>query len=189
VLGLYCQQHGQLMRLETALNRAGVDVFEADVRPPERYLMERFITAPVLFSGSADATASARRPTETRPDYRPTCWSRWTSKPPPGELYSIALEGCGQRQVYMLGAQRRCEQVDFDLEYCDSPPAEKLNDWFARHDPDAIIGWNVVQFDLRVLHEHASALGVPLKLGRGGEEMQWREHGSRSHYFASAAGG
>jgi DNA polymerase-2 len=31
----------------------------------------------------------------------------------------------------------------------------------ARHDPDAIIGWNVVQFDLRLLHEHASA-GVPL---------------------------
>ncbi|PTS96018.1 DNA polymerase II, partial [Pseudomonas sp. HMWF006] len=39
VLGLYCQQHGQLMRLESALSRAGVDVFEADVRPPERYLM------------------------------------------------------------------------------------------------------------------------------------------------------
>lgn len=33
VLGLYCQQHGQLMRLETALTRAGVDVYEADVRP------------------------------------------------------------------------------------------------------------------------------------------------------------
>jgi DNA polymerase-2 len=29
-------------------------MFEADVRPPERYMMERFITAPVLFSGSAD---------------------------------------------------------------------------------------------------------------------------------------
>ena len=38
VLGLYCQQHGQLMRLETALRRAGVEMFEADVRPPERYL-------------------------------------------------------------------------------------------------------------------------------------------------------
>ena len=45
-----------------------------------------------------------------------------------------------------------------------------------------------MQFDLRVLHEHARRLAVPLRLGRGGEEMQWREHGSRTHYFASAAG-
>ena len=52
VLGLYCQQHGQLMRLETALRRAGVEVYEADVRPPERYMMERFITAPVRFGGT-----------------------------------------------------------------------------------------------------------------------------------------
>ncbi|MGL6092857.1 MAG: DNA polymerase II, partial [Pseudomonas paracarnis] len=55
-------------------------------------------------------------------------------------------------------------------------------------DPDAIIGWNVVQFDLRVLHEHAQRLNVPLLLGRGGETMAWREHGSRNHYFAAAAG-
>ncbi len=80
--------------------------------------------------------------------------------------------------------------MDFQLEYCDSRTVllKKLNEWFARFDPDAIIGWNVVQFDLRVLHEHARRLGVPLKLGRGGEEMQWREHGSGNHYFASAAG-
>ncbi|WLH33787.1 DNA polymerase II [Pseudomonas sp. FP2196] len=194
VLGLYCQQHGQLMRLETALNRVGVDVFEADVRPPERYLMERFITAPVLFSGTADADGTLLN-AHLKPDpkYRPTLRlvSLDIETTETGELYSIALEGCGERQVYMLGAPNGdVSIVDFDLEYCDSRTLilKKLNDWFARHDPDAIIGWNVVQFDLRILHEHARRLGVPLKIGRGGEEMQWREHGSRNHYFASAAG-
>ena len=59
----------------------------------------------------------------------------------------------------------------------------------ALHDPDAIIGWNVVQFDLRVLHEHSRRLNVPLCLGRDGEAMTWREHGARNnHFFASAAG-
>ncbi len=194
VLGLYCQQHGQLMRLETALNRAGVDVFEADVRPPERYLMERFITAPVRFGGTPDAdgvlTDAHLKPA---PGYRPTLRlvSLDIETTEQGELYSIALEGCGERQVYMLGAANGDgSAVDFDLEYCDSRTLilKRLNDWFARHDPDAIIGWNLVQFDLRILHEHARRLGVPLKLGRGGEEMQWREHGSRTHFFASAAG-
>jgi len=194
VLGLYCQQHGQLMRLETALNRHGVDVYEADVRPPERYLMERFITAPVRFSGTPDADGVLlNAQLKPDPDYRPTLRlvSLDIETTETGELYSIALEGCGERQVYMLGAPNGDDSiVDFDLEYCDSRTVilKKLNDWFARHDPDAIIGWNVVQFDLRILHEHARRLGVPLKLGRGGEEMQWREHGSRNHYFASAAG-
>lgn len=194
VLGLYCQQHGQLMRLETALTRAGVDVFEADVRPPERYLMERFITAPVLFSGTPDANGillnAQLKPDPTyRPKLRLVSLDIETTEN--GELYSIALEGCGERQVYMLGTANGDDSiVDFDLEYCDSRTVilKKLNDWFALHDPDAIIGWNVVQFDLRILHEHARRLGVPLKLGRGNEEMQWREHGSRNHYFASAAG-
>jgi DNA polymerase-2 len=194
VLGLYCQQHGQLMRLETALNRNGVDVFEADVRPPERYLMERFITAPVQFSGTPDVDGVLlNAQLKPDPDYRPKLRlvSLDIETTETGELYSIALEGCGERQVYMLGAPNGDNSiVDFDLEYCDSRTIilKKLNDWFARHDPDAIIGWNVVQFDLRILHEHARRLGVPLKIGRGGEEMQWREHGSRNHYFASAAG-
>lgn len=194
VLGLYCQQHGQLMRLETALRKAGIDVFEADIRPPERYMMERFITAPVLFGGTPSADGllldAQMKPA---PGYRPNLRlvSLDIETTAQGELYSIALEGCGERQVYMLGPPNGDDaEVDFQLEYCDSRTLllKKLNEWFARHDPDAIIGWNVVQFDLRVLHEHARRLAVPLKLGRSGEEMQWREHGSRNHYFASAAG-
>ncbi len=194
VLGLYCRLHGQSMRLETALRRAGVEVFEADVRPPERYMMERFITAPVRFSGTPNAEgllldAQMKADADYRPSLKLVSLDIETTAQ--GELYSIALEGCGERQVYMLGPPNGDEsQVDFQLEYCDSRTLllKRLNDWFARFDPDAIIGWNVVQFDLRVLHEHARRLAVPLKLGRGGEEMQWREHGSGNHYFASAAG-
>ncbi|UZE10040.1 DNA polymerase II [Pseudomonas sp. B21-053] len=194
VLGLYCQQHGQLMRLETALRKVGVEMFEGDVRPPERYMMERFITAPVQFGGTPNAEellldAQMKPAPGYRPNLRLVSLDIETTAQ--GELYSIALEGCGERQVYMLGPPNGdASAVDFQLEYCDSRTLllKKLNEWFARHDPDAIIGWNVVQFDLRVLHEHARRLAVPLKLGRGGEEMQWREHGSRNHYFAAAAG-
>jgi DNA polymerase-2 len=90
-----------------------------------------------------------------------------------GDLYSIALEGCGERQVYMLGPPNNNGAVDFKLDYCDSRAQllERLNQWLATHDPDAIIGWNVVQFDLRVLHEHAQRLNVPLMLG--GATNRW----------------
>ena len=195
VLGLYSQQHGQLIDIAQRLRRAGVEVFEADIRPPERCLMERFITAPVSFSGQPQTDGPLL---DTRmkphPDYRPRLKlvSLDIETSAQGDLYSIALEGCGQRQVYMLGKATDADTpVDFDLEFCATRGdlLLRLNHWMALHDPDAIIGWNVVQFDMRILHEHARRLGIPLLLGRGGSEMQWREHGSRNnHYFASAAG-
>lgn len=195
VLGLYCQQHRQLMNIDKQLRAFGVDVYEADVRPPERYMMERFITAPVAFSGEPDAkglllNAQMKPATDYRPSLKLVSLDIETTAR--GELYSIALEGCGQRQVYMLGPPNGVDdEVDFLFEYCATRAQllENLNEWLVRHDPDAIIGWNLVQFDLRVLHEHAQRLKVPLRLGRGGEEMGWREHGTRNnHYFASAPG-
>ncbi len=194
VLGLYCRQYRQLLQLEKKLRQVGVDVYEADIRPPDRYLMERFITASVFFDGIEQPDGSLLcKSLKPAPDYRPTLRlvSLDIETSARGELYSIALEGCGQRQVYMLGpANGDASIVDFDLEYCDSRKAllERLNDWLQRHDPDAIIGWNLVQFDLRVLRDHAEQLKVPLLLGRGGDVMGWRQHNSSQHYFAEAAG-
>ncbi|WP_395506021.1 DNA polymerase II [Ectopseudomonas hydrolytica] len=194
VLGLYCQQYRQLLQLEKKLRQAGVDVYEADIRPPDRYLMERFITAAVSFESVEQQDGSLLcKSLKAAADYRPALRlvSLDIETSARGELYSIALEGCGQRQVYMLGpANGDASGVDFDLEYCDSRKAllERLNDWLARFDPDAIIGWNLVQFDLRVLRDHAEQLKVPLRLGRGGDVMGWRQHNSSQHYFAEAAG-
>ncbi|HDS1819190.1 TPA: DNA polymerase II [Pseudomonas putida] len=194
VLGLYCRQHRQLMQLEQRLRNAGVEVYEADIRPPERYLMERFITAPVQFTGQPDAQGVVcDAQLKPLPDYRPPLRlvSLDIETSERGELYSIALEGCGQRQVYMLGpANGDSSAVDFDLQYCDDRAAllECLNQWMARHDPDAIIGWNLVQFDLRLLHEHARQLQVPLAIGRKGALMTLRAHASGGHVFADAPG-
>ncbi len=197
VLGLYCQQYRQLLRLEKRLREHGVDVYEADVRPPERYLMERFITAPASFGGQPGPGGKGPlldSQLKPAPGYRPRLQlvSLDIETTAHGDLYSIALEGCGQRQVYMLGPPNGGDEaLDFDLEYCDSRAQmlERLNQWLERHDPDAIIGWNLVQFDLRVLQQHAERLRVPLRLGRDGSAMEWREHGGKQqHYFAAAAG-
>lgn len=195
VMGLYCRQHRQLIKLEKLLKEGGVHVFEADIRPPERYLMERFITAPVWFNGQPDGNGLwLNAQMKPAPDYRPTLKlvSLDIETTAHGELYSIALEGCGQRQVYMLGpANGGTEALDFELEYCNSRPQllERLNQWLEQHDPDAIIGWNLVQFDLRVLQKHAERYQIPLRFGRGGNLLEWREHGfKQNHFFASASG-
>lgn len=199
VLGLYCRHYRQLLRLEKRLREHGVDVYEADVRPPERYLMERFITASVLFTGTpSNGDARLLVDGHLKPDhgYRPKLRtvSLDIETTMQGELRSIALEGCGQRQVYMLGPPNGTPEsaalVDFDLEYRDTRAGllDAMQDWFRRHDPDAIIGWSVVQFDLRVLQQLAQQLGRQLTLGRDGGAMEWRERAGGEHYFAGIAG-
>jgi DNA polymerase-2 len=194
VLGIYCQQFGQLRKLEERLRHEGVDVYEADILPPDRYLMERFITAPVWFSGELDdrgwlLNGELKPAADYRPRLRLVSLDIETSAH--GELYSIALEGCGQRQVYMLGPENGDNSaVDFALEYCDTRQQilERLNEWFATHDPDAIIGWNLVQFDLRILQQHSERYRVPLRLGRDGSVMECRKHSQQDHFFAGVAG-
>jgi DNA polymerase II len=196
VLGLYCPQYRALLALEKNLRGAGVNVFEADIRPHERYLMERFITAPVSFE-NVDANGYISSELRPAPAYRPKLKivSLDIETSARGELYSIALEGCGARQVYMLGPPNGdpalAEAHDFALDYCASRAdmLRRFNAWMAHHDPDAIIGWNVIQFDLRILQRHADDYGVPLAIGRDGSVAEWREHGmKRNHYFVSVAG-
>lgn len=197
VAGLYCRKYRQLMRIEKHLRQHGLDVFEGDIRPPERYLMERFITAPATFTGTpvdghphllVDAIL------KPAPNYRPTLRtvSLDIETTFQGDLRSIGLEGCGQRVVYMLGPPNGQERErDFDLVYCETRKEllDRMEDWFIQHDPDAIIGWNVIQFDMRVLQKHAERYKRPLRLGRDGSAIEWREHGGKQeHYFICIAG-
>ncbi|MGE7136687.1 DNA polymerase II [Luteibacter sp. NPDC031894] len=196
VLGVYTRSHKQMVLLERRLRERGVPLYEADVRPPDRYMMERFITAAVGIEGG---TAEGDRILDPRmapdADYRPVlrAVSLDIETSAHGDLYSVALEGCGQRQVYMIGetAFGAGHPEDFDLDYCTDAGQviERLNAWFQVHDPDAIIGWNLVQFDLHLLQKHADAHRVPLLLGRGGLPIEWRAHGTREGFlFAPTAG-
>jgi len=79
----------------------------------------------------------------------------------------------------------------FSLIYCPSRQVmlEKLNDWFERNDPDVVIGWNVIQFDLRVLQKTADNCGVQLLLGRERRPIEWRTHpGKQGYLFAPTPG-
>ncbi|WP_395755410.1 DNA polymerase II [Edwardsiella ictaluri] len=191
VLALYCRGYRQLQQIERRLKAQGIPLLEADIRPADRYLMERFINAPLWFCSDAGGAEARIKP---HPHYRPTLRtvSLDIETSPRGELYSIGLHGCDQRIVYMLGpANGDAQALDFTLEYVASRAAllDALNRWMACHDPDAIIGWNLVQFDLQILQRHAEREGVPLLLGRAATPLEWREHGFRAgHFFASAPG-
>lgn len=196
VVGVYAKQFRQLGQLARALRPQGIPMLEADVRPHDRFLMERFITAGVLVEGGIeDGVTIFNGKLKPAPEYRPVlkAVSLDIETSQDEELYSIALDGTGERVVFMLGEPplEPGEPLDFSLIYCPTRKAmlEQLNDWFERNDPDVIFGWSVIQFDLRVLQKGADACGVKLLLGRERQPIAWRTHpGKQGYLFATMPG-
>ncbi|MDP9917238.1 DNA polymerase-2 [Variovorax boronicumulans] len=196
VLGVYATHFRQIGRLARALQAQGIPLLEADVRPHDRYLMERFITAGVRVEGGrAEGATLVDCKLSPAPEFRPVLKvvSLDIETSQHEGLYSIALDGTSERVVFMLGEPppEPGEPMDFSLVYCPSRKAmiEQLNDWFERNDPDVLIGWNVVQFDLRVLQKTANDCGVPLLLGRERRPIEWRTHpGKQGYLFAPTPG-
>ncbi|MGJ7610035.1 MULTISPECIES: DNA polymerase II [unclassified Variovorax] len=200
VVGIYATHFRQLGRLARALQPQGIPVLEADVRPHDRYLMERFITAGVrveggLANGATLVDCKLKPAPEFRPVLKVVSLDIETSQDE--ALYSIALDGTPERVVFMLGEpppDSPCEPdepMDFALVYCPTRKAmlERLNDWFERNDPDVLIGWNVIQFDLRVLQKTADDCGAQLLLGRERRPIAWRTHpGKQGYLFAPMPG-
>lgn len=190
VYAIYCHQYRQLQNIEKSCKELGVELFETDIRPCERYLMERFITAPVWFSRNSRGEYQLKPCEGYRPNIKAVSLDIETSQH--GELYSIGLSGCDDNVVFMLGPEQGpALNSDHRLVYVNSRPQllDKLNEWLQQYDPDAIIGWNLIQFDLQVLQKHAERYGIPLLFGRQGTKLEWREHGFKQGvFFASAQG-
>ena len=198
VLGVYVKRFRQLGRLARTLQPLGVSLLETDVRPHERYLMERFITAGVALEGghfekSTLVDCKLLPSADFRPSLKVVSLDIETSQLQ--DLYSIALDGMAERVVFMLGEPPLPSEPppapNFNLVYCATRKAmiEQLNTWFEQHDPDVIIGWNVIQFDLRVLQKTADDCDTPLLLGRERTPIAWRTHpGKQGYLFAPMQG-
>lgn len=190
VYAIYCHQYRQLQNIEKNCNELGIELLETDIRPSERYLMERFIAASVWFSRNQQGEYQLKPCEGYRPLVKAVSLDIETSQH--GELYSIGLSGCGDNVVFMLGPEQGpALGSEHRLIYVNSRPQllHKLNEWLHQYDPDAIIGWNLIQFDLQVLQKHAERYGIPLLFGRQGKKLEWREHGFKQGVFFAAAEG
>ena len=97
-------------------------------------------------------------------------------------LLSVALWGCGAREVLLLcpdaAARSACPAAAIP---CDSE-AELLTVLCRRVralDPDVVTGWNIIDFDVPVLIRRATELRVPLELGRAPGEVRQRGESRR----------
>lgn len=199
VVGLYFREQRTLYRARDALIKEGLTPLEADIQPTDRFLMERFITGPVRVAGVMEVeqgVAVMRNPHITAADYAPeyTVLSLDIETSMSGDqLYSIGAViartdqpvTATQTRVYMVGDAAEVVNPPDYLHFCpnESMLLQQFMRWFDEVDPDIVIGWNVINFDLRFLQQKAEQLGVALRLGRGGQRLDWRQsRGDDEHY-------
>ncbi len=173
---LYFASYEAARAARESLREALVVPLESDVRPSERFLMERFVTAGVALRGPAFVDRGVLRfrdpkirPAEVRPALRLLSLDIETDGLH-GPVLSIALAGEGYERVFVHGAHPDRGEVTFHR-------AERavLDAAFAAIrdvDPDVIVGWNVVDFDLAHLAARAAALDLPFAIARGGERAR-----------------
>lgn len=167
VHGLYCRSLQTLRQVTDLLNQHHIPMIEEDIRPVDRYLMERFI------QGGAQVIHSTKgiqlKPASYEPGLKTLSLDIETTMQA-DRVFSIGLYGDGISRVLIIG-----DGPDESwLKYL--PDERSLLTAFVSEvnafDPDIFIGWNVVGFDFRVLYERARRLGIGLKLGRDGSTVQ-----------------
>jgi DNA polymerase-2 len=151
ISAVYFTSQQQLYRARDRLTQQGIACYEADIRPTERFLCERFITAAIDVDAQykPESLHNVRlQAGDYRPDFEVMSFDIETDYESDA-LFSIAFVSSQVRRVLMIG-DGEDEAV---IEYVADERSLLLRwiEWVAQIDPDILIGWNVVNFDLRML--------------------------------------
>lgn len=177
--GLYFQNQRELRQLK----QSDLPLCESDIKPIDRFLMERFIRAGFAIDGvieQRNGFRQVRQPHLQATEYAPTLRcvaidieTRGHTK----QLYSIAAATLHSNDtddavVFMIGTAAAQIRADYTLIFKDNEKdlLSAFFSWIAKKDPDVITGWAVVNFDLNFLDAKCRALGIPFSLGRANEK-------------------
>jgi DNA polymerase-2 len=193
VTGFYFSNQKNLKQAASTLKDYGIEPLEADVRTVDRYLMERFITSSV----SVDCQDIVDRgnfnyvcnPVLKSALYKPEfCVISFDIEMSVNtdQLFSIAVYGADFKTVFIISD----EPINHCLIFKDEASLLKgFMRWLQDYDPDILIGWNCINFDLRVLEKTCQRLNIAFKLGRNNESLEWRTSlNNEEHYFVTVPG-
>ena len=192
---VYFNSERDLRTAAEELEKKGIRTYEADVDPVRRYLMERFLNAQIKITGNPVNEGKLNR--FTNPEIEACEFT------PHLKVASIDIEtGSGNQVLYSIAVNLTSENIveqkvfilgeDKDEGLVSFYPAEKellqaFISWFREKDPDIIIGWHVIGFDLMFLEAKCNELYIPFELARrnGRVSLRSRKGGG---YFASVYG-
>ncbi|ARN73538.1 DNA polymerase II [Oceanicoccus sagamiensis] len=185
VKAFYFKSQRTLREAKTRLLEQGVSPLESDINPHDRFLMERFIRGALRFRGEATAGKFPVVPQAEMisDDYQPglKVISLDIETAMQGiNLYSIGLYAVEAGQVFEKVFMVADQPVADNVEIFNNEKSLIIGFlmWLADYDPDIIIGWNVINFDLWYLEKVCEKYQLPFRCGRGegGKETaaHWR---------------
>jgi DNA polymerase-2 len=190
IAGIYFNKPSQLYNAKECLKQQEITCYEDDIRLSERFLMERFVYGGAQYSGALlehagpsqeqqlyqSFTQAQLKPSQYTPSFSLLSIDIECSEN--GELFSIGLASLSYKRVLMIGAEECVENKDLDwIIWLKDEKAllQELVNQVEYIDPDVFVGWNVVNFDFRLLIKRAAIHRVKLTLGRGDETISWRD--------------
>tara|TARA_R110001583_G_scaffold11285_1_gene51308 strand:- start:24432 stop:26825 length:2394 start_codon:yes stop_codon:yes gene_type:complete len=183
VVAIYSLTMAESRLLQQPLSDQAIATYETDIKFSDRYLMERFIYGHVRVTGHIQKKGRHYycvnpKLSPCKTDIVPVTVSLDIECSPEQMLYSVGLSGENKTNncVIMVGEERPCEDVNIIWVNDELSLLVTLQNWFKENDPDIIIGWAVVNFDMRLLAERAKLYHFKLCLGRDNKGLHWYSH-------------
>lgn len=196
VSGVYFNSQQALYQSRERLQQLAIRHYEADIRPVERYLTERYLTGPVTIkiNDHKESTKTQAKRFLVNPHIKPQ--AHFEKHPPVLKVMSLDIETAyDSRELYSISLL--CEQWHVTLMKGETIQGEQNIEFFSnerdlllrfidivlQQDPDIIIGWNVINFDFRFLQKKADQLKMSLTIGRGESLPVWRKAQTEQNHF------
>lgn len=194
---LYFFTNYDLRQAIELIHNNGIITYESDIDPIRRFLMERGIYCQMRVSGEPLRKKNLIKfhnpkiePCQINPNFK---------------ILSIDIEtGVKQRILYSIAAHLTVGNDEVKKVFLLSDSKKKLPEyvmafssevemleefikWFMEIDPDIIIGWHVIGFDLMFLQARANELGINFNIGRDESSVILKSR-KAGNYFAYIPG-
>jgi DNA polymerase-2 len=193
---LYFNSQRDLRTAIEEIENMGIKTFESDVDPSRRFLMEKFINAQLQVEGICEKKRnfySFSNPIIEPCDVTPTLLIASIDIETGiqnTQLYSIAvhLSGKTEEKKVLIVSEDKVELPDYVRTFRDEKELlQNFLKWFQEKDPDIIIGWHVIGFDLMFLENKCRELMIPFNIARANGRVSLRQRKPRG-YFAFVTG-
>ncbi len=191
---LYFNTQKALTVFAETIQQSNQTTYESDVDSLRRFLMEKSINSQMKITGVADKKDSITKfinpniePAEITPSFIIASIDIETGAKT-NQLYSIAVHITGKngehKKVFMIGEKPKRDSELISYYNDERELLANFFVWFKQIDPDIIIGWHVIGFDLLFLDNKCRELGISLDIARANGRVSIRQRKPSGHFIS-----
>ena len=176
---IYFDGQRALTRARERASAQRIRLYESDVRPADRFLMERFVRGGIRLTGKGRKSGSLTildNPKIASADVQPNLHAvslDIETNGFDGEVFSIALHSPLDSRVLLQSTARvQDESCVINTFETERNLLSAFARWLQKFDPDIILGWNLIGFDLQALARRFESVNLPFAIGRNQERAR-----------------